>query len=740
MSRLRAFNASLRVFDEAAAAIEARLADAWAVEVRRLARLAVANLERHQPITAAGEGGWSMPNEDEILHVATEVAAAADRMEVHRRAARAELVKIGADSGISFDVRNRIVDRVLEMRGQHITSIVETVRSEIMTQLVEAYKAGESLPKAAKRVSSTMLGASKRRGQVIAATELAGAKNGASVLLASVLDGTSVGPDGRVRHDLSGSDPMRLWKVWVATADRRTRPSHAAANQQTVPIKEAFRVGGAHLQYPGDPSGPGAEVIQCRCAVTYTEQAIVAAGGSTMGKVTFRPREMTLAVEETEEDAPLEPGAAFTCVLCVEGIETADMRKMAPDSLSWRDLPLTMMAMIETSAGGHMGAEVCGRIDTIERVGDEILGTGVFDTGEYGQEIQRLVANQTLKGVSVDLAIDEVEFEEPDGYDGEPMDEIDLFFSGVMVVTKGTILGATICPFPAFAEAQIVTAAGEPVRLVTHRWLEFVNDDGSRTMSGRDVGVGVECLPDGTEYVLEGGDGITASAAGLVPVHPPAAWFETPEADAPTPLTVTDDGHVFGHIATWGTCHIGLPGCTTPPKSASGYAYFHTGEVVTEEGTRVAAGKITLGTGHAGLSLSRVQAAEHYDHTGTVVVDIRVVDGVHGAWACGALRPDVDAARVRELRAAPPSGDWRPVNGRLELVGVLAVNVPGFPVPRQRALAASSGDGQYETMALIAAGVVTPDRAEAGRKRLAELRAKAVYARDMERFAARAHG
>jgi hypothetical protein len=53
--------------------------------------------------------------------------------------------------------------------------------------------------------------------------------------------------------------------------------------------------------------------------------------------------------------------------------------------------------------------------------------------------------------------------------------------------------------------------------------------------------------------------------------------------------------------------------------------------------------------------------------------------------------------QIRALRASAPSGDWRPINGSLELVAVCQVNVPGFPIAR--ALVASG-----KVMALVAAG------------------------------------
>ena len=61
-------------------------------------------------------------------------------------------------------------------------------------------------------------------------------------------------------------------------------------------------------------------------------------------------------------------------------------------------------------------------------------------------------------------------------------------------------------------------------------------------------------------------------------------------------------------------------------------------------------------------------------------------------------RPDVDESRLRAIRASSVSGDWRPINGGLELVAISAVNVPGIPIPPARV---ASG----LTVALVAAGV-----------------------------------
>jgi hypothetical protein len=51
-------------------------------------------------------------------------------------------------------------------------------------------------------------------------------------------------------------------KIWRSTGDGRTRDTHMAMEGESVGIDEAFSNG---LMYPGDPSGPAEETINCRC-------------------------------------------------------------------------------------------------------------------------------------------------------------------------------------------------------------------------------------------------------------------------------------------------------------------------------------------------------------------------------------------------------------------------------------------------------------------------------------------
>ncbi|MBT2265912.1 hypothetical protein [Rhodococcus erythropolis] len=194
---------------------------------------------------------------------------------------------------------------------------------------------------------------------------------------------------------------------------------------------------------------------------------------------------------------------------------------------------------------------------------------------------------------------------------------------------------------------------------------------------------------------------VTASLVASSVVYD-TADFTMPEPDELTALTVTDDGRVYGHLAQADSCHIGFADvCVSPPTSATGYAYFHQGEISTTDGP-LPVGKLTLGTGHAGMRQAARAAAEHYDNTGTAVAVVRCTDGLWGPWLSGRILPGIDDDRIDELRRSGVSGDWRSIqrgSNKLELVAVLAVNVPGFPVPRTRALAASG------MRSLIAAGI-----------------------------------
>ena len=386
----------------------------------------------------------------------------------------------------------------------------------------------------------------------------------------------------------------------------------------------------------------------------------------------IKARVIVASVDENQE------GSSFTIPLVIpEGVDSGDGRYFEKGAIEMRELPLPLLWQIKT-AEGHSGSVVVGKITHMDRTDDGIGNAkGVFDTGEYGKEAERLVRGGFIRGVSADM--DKFEANEEESEASEESDNKKVS-AGRMKITKARVMAVTIVPKPAFQEC----------RIILDEMVSYKEED---------------VVPDGV-YV-EGVDELEASAlvacgivAGAIPVNPPMNWFDNPKLKKPTGLTVTDEGQVFGHIAAWHVDHIGMSFGTRPPRSKSNYSYFHTGLVRTDLGEDVPVGQLTLAGGHAPLEASAHEAVRHYDDTASAVADVHAGEDSYGIWVAGALRPGTSPEQVRALRASAPSGDWRPIKGSLELVAVCQVNVPGFPIARARV---ASG----QVMALVAAGAST---------------------------------
>lgn len=361
-----------------------------------------------------------------------------------------------------------------------------------------------------------------------------------------------------------------------------------------------------------------------------------------------------------------------------EEVDSGDGRKFRKNSITIRELPLPLLWQTKT-ADGHMGSVVVGRIDHMERTPEGIGNAyGVFDTGPYAREVQRLVKNRFIRGISADL--DQFEAEDQDKKEASDKENRDIKKDKILI-NKARVMAITIVPKPAFQECTIQLETLEPNER-----------EGTVSMDG----VYVEDLDpiDAAAIVACG------AISQAIPLAPPSNWFDNPNLTGPTPLTITDDGRVYGHIAAWDTDHIGLPFGTKPPRSRSNYAYFQTGVVRTSEGTDVPVGQLTLAGGHASLEASAAEAIRHYDDTASAFADVKAGEDGYGIWVSGALRPGTTPEQIRAIRASAPSGDWRPIRGALELVAVCQVNVPGFPVARARVASGA-------VMALVAAGAST---------------------------------
>lgn len=140
-----------------------------------------------------------------------------------------------------------------ELFRRRITSITDTTRTQIVNAIARGFDDGLGQDGIADYILAQVPMMSGFRADMIARTESHGAANS--------------GAFGAAKE--TGLD---LRKEWIAAGDERTRPDHAAADGQIVGMDESFDVGGAAMAYPGDPSGPAEQVINCRCAQGFVPQ------------------------------------------------------------------------------------------------------------------------------------------------------------------------------------------------------------------------------------------------------------------------------------------------------------------------------------------------------------------------------------------------------------------------------------------------------------------------------------
>ena len=402
----------------------------------------------------------------------------------------------------------------------------------------------------------------------------------------------------------------------------------------------------------------------------------------------------------------------------MENTQTGDSRVFAPGAFEWPDgsLPLSWLP----DSDGHVDAVVrspqIGTIETLTRSGDLIVGTGAIDdeNPDGAEVIRRMEIGVAPLGNHYPISVC------PDNWEVQVIATESEDEEGVVLLAANGHGPLTSTSVREVLRAALLAAAGDPdpgedggadgVVLFEDK-VDAILERYTRVRI-RGAALCSIAAFDPTWIELEAADATAppaaepapeAVSAGAVPARPPAAWFALAEPEPgderlieqidggwAVPLTITDDGQVFGHIARRDQSHRGYVGRhVPPPTSASGYREFHVGQVVCADDSRVATGALVVGCDHAPPSMTLLEARDHYAHAGMGWADGRIVDGQFGPWFAGALRPGLSEDDLRVLRALTPSGDWRPANGSLELVAVQAVNVPGFPVARE-ALAASS--------------------------------------------------
>lgn len=384
---------------------------------------------------------------------------------------------------------------------------------------------------------------------------------------------------------------------------------------------------------------------------------------------------ITSAIQYVDSDT----GRNYTVRLIPENTLTDDPSNRYPvGPIGWRDgrLPFTFS---DVEGEPHEEARHVGNLFNLRR--EEIDGTTWvvadldWDTDELALEAKRLVDEDRITGVSIhgtDLdaylicGVPESPSAESvkalaGAFDPQACPETEWVEAWVDLV----IGSATLLMLPAFEEAEVVVAADEPAVEIGAEgdWrITFTNAN-------------VVSLEDAIAYA----DALSASADLK---RPPVDWFADPLLTEPTPLTIDDDGRVYGHLALWSTCHRGFDSqCVTPPPDSTDYEEFHSNAHITlDDGGQLGVGCLTFDVSHADVRISATAAKRHYDHSGTVAAFVRAGQDDIGVWVAGAIRPGLTDDQIELMRRLSLSGDWRPKDGQYFLIAAQAVPVPGFPI------------------------------------------------------------
>lgn len=450
-------------------------------------------------------------------------------------------------------------------------------------------------------------------------------------------------------------------------------------------------------------------------------------------------------------------GTKFRTMLAPINASTGDGRRFGSGAIELAPVPFPF-EWVRERQGGHDGAVTVGVVQetttstVAQAVKDGWLSSaaakglpgkleGVFAKGELLDHADRELMPELAEDVATVLTLIEAGTLGPsvdlDSFEGQPVmegtdtpvsyEELEAYWEEhgeepklELLITAGRVRAATLVSIPAFQE--------------TSRPLELIAQE----------------TPEDGEAAAE----VTPVAALIASVATqgarPVVTEFSGELAAPTPITFDQEtGRVFGHIATWRTCHVGYEDvCITPPRDdeSSEYAWFNRFPVETQDGT-VWAGRITVGGVHASLSANASGAMAAHDSK-TVVAYVRAYSDAHGIAVAGVLEPGLDAKVWAALDRRKVSGDWRETPGGLSLVEVLALSPgprsqsePGFPVAgtfsrsgRQVALTASLGpeaDGPVRSFELSPRAVENAvRRALAAERDALEEAAQAAAARE----------
>lgn len=212
-------------------------------------------------------------------------------------------------------------------------------------------------------------------------------------------------------------------------------------------------------------------------------------------------------------------------------------------------------------------------------------------------------------------------------------------------------------------------------------------------------------IPDDVEF---NPDHLEASVGQFVAqrIDQDSSVFDIPDNVAPHRTALdSDTGALHGFVAQKGVCHTRFRNtCVEAPMSQMGWAPFHRQAVAMPDGSLQAVGRLTSGAHHAGPMNLAAALGFHDRLTTWGLVAAREVE--HGIAFSGVPAFGVSDSVLNHNLSVFVSGDWRRWAGNLELIEVLSVDDPGFPIEGELV---ASGAGAVDFSYVTGVGMIVDD-------------------------------
>lgn len=187
--------------------------------------------------------------------------------------------------GVRFDIRDAhtikrlILDGEIELPTKEldIPKDMRWNKKQINNSVLQGILQGESIDKISRRIFKQAMAGENLQGLEMGEVVDIIDKNRNSAIRTARTMVTSAENHGRLDsyQDLEEQGVIQK-KVWVATPDDRTRPSHLDMDGEEQDINDQFSNG---CMFPGDGSGPPEEVWMCRCTMVTNIIGIRGKGG-----------------------------------------------------------------------------------------------------------------------------------------------------------------------------------------------------------------------------------------------------------------------------------------------------------------------------------------------------------------------------------------------------------------------------------------------------------------------------